>query len=169
MTARNISITLASLIAFSQFASAESGIRETLRDIDHHAMVVADEADELSLLSANTMYSADAHLHRLVTVKDEVNRMVSEINRLEAERTTLAPWERQAVDKALPLVNDAAVEAGKAIQYFDANRNQLWTGQYREYASEIRKDSEQIAKTLRDYLKYERVSEEEQHLKHMLD
>ena len=94
--------------------------------------------------------------------------MVREINQLEAEHDLLAPWEQHAVDKAAPLLNEAALKTQKAIEYFDANRNLLWSGEYREYTTEIRKDSKQIAKTLKDYLKYEKVSGEEQQMKQML-
>ncbi|MEO8131900.1 MAG: hypothetical protein ABI822_32700 [Bryobacteraceae bacterium] len=172
MTARNISVTLASLIAITlstaQFARSESGIRQTLKDLDHQAQVVAEDADELSQLSWDTLNGPDAHLARLNAVKAEVNRMADEVNRLQAERTALAPWERGTLDMTLPLVNDAALQAGKAIRYFDANRSLLWTGKYREYTNDIHKDSQQIARTLGTYLKYERVSDEARHMKHML-
>jgi len=176
MTVKSISITLASLIVFSlstaQAARSKRGTgtttseaRATLKDIDRQAFSVADEADHLSLFSANMAYSPEAHIEGLETVKDDVNRMVREINQLEAEHDVLAPWEQHAVDETLPLLNETAMKTQKAIEYFDANRNLLWTGEYREDTNEIRKDSEQIAKTLKDYLKYEKVSNEEQQLK----
>ena len=179
MSTKNISITSASFLALSfltaQAASPKSGgdatvreARATLKEIDHRAMVVADQADQLARLNENTQFSPEVQIGRLDTLKGQVNRMVQEANSLEAEHDLLAPWEQRAVDKTEPLLNDAAMKTQKAIEFFSTNRNLLWTAEYRGYANEIRKDSEQIAKTLKDYLKYERVSGEEQQLKQML-
>lgn len=179
MTAKNISLTLAPLIAFSlstvQFANSQTAsaavihqARETLKDIGQRASAVADEADQLSILSANTEYTPEVHVHRLDAVKEDVNRMAQEFSQLEAEHDQLAPWEQQAVDKALPLFNEAARNTTKAIEYFDAHRSLLWTGDYRSYAEGIRKDSQQVAKTVKDYLKYDHLNTEEQQLKHSL-
>ncbi|MEO8126664.1 MAG: hypothetical protein ABI822_06190 [Bryobacteraceae bacterium] len=179
MTARRVSITLASFVALlstTQITTAKpndsTAVRraeKALTKIDQRAGVVAGEADELSHLGLNTQYSPDLHRIKLEVVRGEVNHMVREVNRLEAERESLAPWERQALDKTLPALNEAATEARKAIEYFDANRNLLWTGEYREDTNGIRKASEEIARSLRVYLQFEKVSGEEQRLRQRLN
>jgi hypothetical protein len=177
MTARSFSMTSALLIAVSlstaQLASSKSAHiqpaadpKATLKELDEGALKVADDADQLRMLIENTQFSWQAHAARLEEMKDDVNRMAREINSLEAERETLTPWEQQAVDKALPLVNETAVETEKAIKYLNNNQNRLWAADYRQDANDIWRDSEQIAKTLSDRLKYEKVHDREQQLEH---
>jgi hypothetical protein len=175
MTAKSFSMTSALLMTFSlstaQLASSKSAhipaaadTRATLKEIDEVALKVADDADQLRMLIDNTEFSWQAHSERLMDLKDDVNRMGREVNSLEAERGSLTPGEQQDLDKALVLVNETAAETQKAIKYFDNNQTRLWTADYREYANDIWRDSEQIAKTLSDRLKYEKVHEQEQQL-----
>ncbi|MGC4051360.1 MAG: hypothetical protein QM757_18535 [Paludibaculum sp.] len=76
--------------------------------------------------------------------------MGKEIATLEAERDTLQPWEQQAIDKVQPLLKEAAANAEEAIEYFNNNHNFLWSPRYRGYAEKVKKDSYEIAKTLKN-------------------
>jgi hypothetical protein len=121
---------------------------------------VADEADQLRMI-ANSKSSPDSHLAKLTALKGEVNRMGQEITSLMAERESLPPWEQPAVDKALPLLQATAANTESAIEYFNENRDRLWTEAYRDYADRVWRDSEQIAKTLKNYLKYDTLRDQE--------
>jgi hypothetical protein len=121
---------------------------------------VADEADQLRMI-ANSKSSPDSHLAKLTALKGEVNRMGQEITSLIAERESLPPWEQPAVDKALPLLQATAANTESAIEYFNENRDRLWTEAYRDYADRVWRDSEQIAKTLKNYLKYDTLRDQE--------
>ena len=179
MTTQNLSITSALLIAFAlstaQADSLKAGrmtvageAKETLQEIDASAFTVAEEAGQLRQFSANPQYGPEAHLDKLIAMKEEINRIGREIGSLEAERDALAPWEQQAIDKTLPLLKETAANTQNAIEYFNENRAHLWTVNYREYASVIWRDSEQIAKTLKDYLKYAKARDQEQQLEQRL-
>lgn len=121
---------------------------------------MADEADQLRMI-ANSKSSPDSHLAKLTALKGEVNRMGQEITSLMAERESLPPWEQPAVDKALPLLQATAANTESAIEYFNENRDRLWTEAYRDYADRVWRDSEQIAKTLKNYLKYDTLRDQE--------
>ena len=121
---------------------------------------MADEADQLRMI-ANSKSSPDSHLAKLTALKGEVNRMGQEITSLMAERESLPPWEQPAVDKALPLLQATAANTESAIEYFNENRDRLWTEAYRDYADRVWRDSEQIAKILKNYLKYDKVRDHE--------
>jgi len=176
MTKKSISITSAMLITLSlplaqaavkmagtitvaDFAK-ETLAKKTLKQVQASAAVVADEADRLRMI-ANSKSSPDSHLDKLTALKVEVNRMGQEISSLEAERESLAPWEQQAVDEVLPLLQATAANTEGAIEYVSENRNRLWTEAYRDYADRVWEDSAQIAKTLKDYLKYEKLRDQE--------
>lgn len=173
MNKKRIPVTSAIVIALSlsvaQVATPKSRsitvpeeARQTLKEIRMTSIGAEEEADQLRLCIENTTMSPDSHLTRLLALKDEVNKMGQDISRLETERESLAPWERQAVDKILPLLKETAASTESAIEYFNDNRSHLWTPVYRSYADRIWSDTERVDKTLKDYLKYAKAYDQEQ-------
>jgi len=176
MTKKSISITSAILITLS-LPLAQAGIKmpgtitvadlaretlakKTLKQVQGSAAAVADEADQLRMI-ANSMSSPDSHLAKLTALKGEVIRMGQEISSLKAERESLAPWEQQAVDEVLPLLQATAANTESAIEYFNENRDRLWIETYRDYTDRVWQGSDQIAKILKNYLKYDRLRDQE--------
>jgi hypothetical protein len=183
MTKRSISITSAMLIALS-LPLAQAGVgmpgtitvaelaretlaKKTLKRAQASAAEVADEADQLRRI-ASPVFSPDSHLDKLTALKGKVNRMSQEISSLRAERESLPPWEQQAVDEVLPLLQATVKNTESAIEYFNEHRDRLWMETYRDYADQIRQGSGQIAKTLKDYLKYDKLRDQEVHAEELL-
>ena len=176
MTKKSISITSAMLITLSlPLAHAGVGMpgtitvadlaketlaKKTLKRAQASAAAAADEADQLRRI-ANSMSSPDSHVDKLTALKGEVNRMGQEISTLRAERESLAPWEQQAVDEVLPLLQATAANTESAIEYFNENRDRLWMETYRDYADRVWQGSDQIAKILKNYLKSDRLLDQE--------
>jgi len=176
MTMKNISITTAMLITLSlPLAQARVGMPGTITVADlaretaakknltraqASAGAMADEADQLRRI-ANPMFSPDSHRDKLTALKGKVNQMGQEISSLRAERESLAPWEQQAIDEILPLLQATAENTESAIEYFDAHGDRLWLETYRDYADHIWQGSDQIAKILKNYLKYDRLRDQE--------
>ncbi|QOY88800.1 hypothetical protein [Paludibaculum fermentans] len=179
MTKRSFSITLmtaiGSLVAIAQPsfggttpASASQNPRVLLEEMRETASSTAEQADRLKMDASNAALSSDSHLSPLWALKDDVNTMNREISSLEAERDTLQPWEQQAIDKVMPMLREAATNTEDAIQFFNNNHNFLWSPQYRAYVANVKRDSDQITKTLKDYLKYEKVQHEEEQLRNTI-
>ncbi len=176
MTKKSISITSAMLITLSlPLAHAGVGMpgtitvadlaketlaKKTLKRAQASAAAAADDADQLRRI-ANSMLSPDSHLDKLTALKDEVNRMSQEISSLRAERGSLTPWEQQAVDEVLPLLQATAANTESAIEYFNENKDRLWMETYRDYADRVWQGSDQIAKTLKNYLNSDRLLDQE--------
>ena len=169
LTTKIFSTASAVLIALS-FSSAHAAGRKsdeakvTLQDMEMYAVDAADRASDLVQISLSSQLSRDSHSWRLMAIKDDINKMGREIESLEAEHDSLPKWEQQASDKALPLLKDAAASTQSAIEFMTENPEQVWTLSYRGYADTIFRDSDQIAKTLRDYLKYAKAQQVEQNL-----
>ena len=176
MTMRNIFITIAMSITLS-LPVAQAGVgmpgtitvaelaretaaRKTLTRAQASACAAADEADQLRRI-ADPMFSPDSHRDKLTALKGKVNRMGQEISSLRAERESLAPWEQQAIDEILPLLQATAENTESAIEYFNAHGDRLWMETYRDYVDRIRQGSDQIAKILKNYLKYDRLRDQE--------
>jgi hypothetical protein len=151
-----ISAAIASLIAFAPQASAKPAssvtvaqeAQDTLKEMKGIAATAAGEASRLEKLSENSVIDSEVHRDALWSLRRDVNTMGQEIAGLEARRESLEPWEREAVDKVLPLLKEAAASTQSAIEYYNENRNRLWSPEYRALTEKISHDSDQIARTL---------------------
>jgi hypothetical protein len=176
MTSESTSITCAILITLSlPLAHAGVGMpgtitvadlaketqaKKTLKRAQASAAMAADEADELRR-NANSMFSPDWHVDKLTALKSKVNRMSWEISKLRVQRDSLPPWEQHAVDEVMPLLQATAVDTESAIEYFNENRDHLWMKTYRDYADRVWQGSDQVAKILKNYLKSDRLTEQQ--------
>jgi hypothetical protein len=139
----------------------------TLKGIEESAARAAVEADLLQ--QAGTQITADSQYEHLTALRDEINAIGRGISSLDAESQSLAPWEKQAMDKVQPLLHETAADTEKAINFFNANKHELWREDYRNDVSGAFHGSEQIEKTLKDYLKFAQARDEEQRLRQSLD
>jgi hypothetical protein len=176
MTPKSAFITAAMLITFSLSAASAAVIlpgsitvtelaketlaRKALREVEASAAVIANAADQ-SRMMADPKASPESHFTELAALKSEVNRMGQEIRSLQAEGESLAPQEQRAVDKVLPLFRTVAANTENAIDYFNESRDHLWTEDYRSYADCVSRGSEQIAQILKNYVKYDKLREQE--------
>src|SRR5664280_1639453 len=55
--------------------------------------------------------------------------------------------------EARETLKEAADNTQGAIHFFNTNRTHLWSSDYQAYAQKVESDSNQIAKTLQNYLK----------------
>ena len=138
--------------------------RRTLEDLRVSAAAIEHDADQLARFASDPQVSVESHSQNLMDIKEEINKMGREMAVLDAEHDALPEWEQQAVSKALPLLKDSAANAESALEYLNANKSHLWTETYRGYADQVRQDSEQVAKTLTDYLKLARLEGQERRL-----
>ena len=146
----------------------ETSDRASLAKLQASASSAERHADQLAQFLQNRNLTVEAHLGKLDAIKGEINKMGREAARLESDRASLPLLERQAVDKTLPLLQQAAVNLTNAYSFIRENRDQLWSPAYRDYTNNVLQESGQVAKTLGDYLKYAKLQEREQQLQHNL-
>lgn len=145
-------------------ATPEQEATKTINELQQQAAALADHSDELRQLVANNQSSWQSQLSQLDTLKEEINRMGRELQALESERDSLSPWQVQTIDRAHPLLKEAATNTGEAIDYFNDNKGHLWTPEYREYIKNVWTDTEQISHTLKNSVTLAKVHDKEQRL-----
>ena len=138
--------------------------KQTLKQLQDSAVAVEEEADELRMMIARPESALESSLSRLIFLKEQVNKMGKEMSSLEAERQSLADWEQRAVDNTLPLLQATAAATQSAIEFYNANRAHLWMEVSDGSADRIYEESKQIATTLGNYLKYDKLHNQEQRL-----
>jgi len=136
----------------------------TIRDLQGQASALANQADQLRMGISGNENSWDSQLWQLDAIKSDINAMGKELHTLQAERDSLTPWQREAIDRAQLLLKEAAANTNEAIDYFNGNRGHLWTPEYRAYVSNVRKDSEQLSHDLKIDVNLAKVRDREQRL-----
>jgi hypothetical protein len=142
--------------------------RTMLQEIDSWCANIADTADRLSL---KTKIPADTEsdVEALVTLKNEVNKIGRDLRVLKFGQSDLDKWESNAVDEILPLMQEVASNAEKAIQTFNSDRNHLWTTAFPVETAKVFEDAERVKELLDGHLKLAKAREEEQRIENALD
>jgi hypothetical protein len=137
------------------------------QQIDGWSAEVAESAFRLNELAKDNRDS-ESHLEGLAILREDINRIGSELQSLDAMRASLSPWEVKALDQTMPLMHEAAENAEKAIQTFNSDRARLFATGYVDDTAQVYKDADQVASILRDYVKLANTRDREEHLEHSL-
>jgi hypothetical protein len=136
--------------------------------IDRQAAVVADEAFKLRE-TAKWERDPDLQAEELHLIKEEVNRIGAEIQRLEAKRGSIDGWEASLLDQMLPIVRDVADNTQEAIRTFNDHetlpRN---ASSYVGRTARITQDIQGLANLLSNRLKVARTVEKEMQIEQNL-
>jgi hypothetical protein len=147
--------------------SASTEAKMMFEQIDAWSASIADAAFRLGEM-AKSVRDPESHLEGLGVLREDVNKIGGELRSLETKRDSLSAWETKALDQTLPLMQEVADHAEKAIQTFNSDRQRLWTTSYIEDTAQISKDADQVAAMLRDYLKLAKTREKELRLERSL-
>lgn len=163
-------LTLAAVVALPSLQAAtrpanEENEKQVLQDLRSRALAVRDDAETLRTYIEAARFPANSHARVLQTLREDVNRMAKDLVALDSERNSLPAWEKHAFQAILPLSEDTASNARQAIDYFNANKAHLWGPEDLSFATRISADARRIANTAGDYLKYEKLRNEEAAIK----
>lgn len=139
----------------------EDSEKQVLQDLRSRALAVRDDAETLRTYIESARLPSGSHARILQALREDVNRMGKDLITLDSELPALPAWEKHAFHRILPLSRDTASTTRQAIDYFNANTARLWGPEDLSFATRISSDALQIANTARDYLKYEKVRNEE--------
>ena len=148
-------------------ASPAVQARAVFQEVDASSAQIADVAEQLS---ERAKRQADPQLHAegLDTLKEDVNSIGSELSSLDAERASLAPWEVEALDKTISLMQQVAANAEKAIEIYNSDRNRLWATAYPADTAKAAEEADQVKTLLSGYLKLAKARERGDRLEHDL-
>ena len=142
--------------------------RATLKEMKLLASDASADAQRLRSMIQNGEFSPYSHRTQLTNLQERINQMGRDVVRLEAQRDSLPSWEQHAIDQVLPLVQDAAANARKAIAYFNDNQTRLALPANEQLAAGLVQDTEQLSAMIGKFLKYEDLRDRESHLENQI-
>ncbi len=137
--------------------------RTMLEQIDGSSASIADAAYRLAAM-AKSQRDPMSHLARLNDIREEVNQIGRELQALDDQRASLTEWEAKALDQALPLMHEIAVNAQKATETYISDRTHLFATSYPPEMLKVSDDATQVKQLLDGYLKLASVRQQEQRL-----
>lgn len=173
--ARSIVAAMAGLLLLPGLSLAVPTSRnsdEALRlmtDIRHEADLAARNLDSADTGAWSLMTSWKDHAQRLDTIKTAINRMGSDYSRLQNMESTVAPWEKKAIDQTFPLLQEMAVHTRDAIDYLNHDQINLWRPQFQKFESSLDGESHDLAREMSEYVRYGNVHSAEKQLERKLD
>lgn len=124
----------------------------TLKLIDQQSAEISNNAFLMNMAVDRTD-DFDYQSDLLNQVRDEVNRVGRELDVLQAERGSLAPWQAAAVDQVAPVMHSVAMESTDAIRTFNSDSTKLYASNYAIETDQISKDADKANSLLHGDIK----------------
>jgi len=132
----------------------QNNVREAsdlLEDLRAGALEINDDAAELQQFSSDGNVDWEVHASKLEEIKDQINDMGHSLDTLKAIDQAALPWQRDAVQRTLPLVKTLASNATAAINFVSQNPSYLFSPQYAGFQASLTKQSKQLSDLLRNF------------------
>ncbi len=141
---------------------------QLLDGIRMDAAKVTSQANHLENWTWQSGITWELHAEQLQQVRDEVNDMGRKLCRLRVIRRVTSPWEQAAIDRAGKNIQLLADNTQDAILFLNRYEGNFWEQPYRRYTTNIYSQSHMLSNTLREYVEYAKVNQEDRHLRREL-
>lgn len=128
-------------------------VTDLLSQAAQQAAQLSQDADEMeSLLHSDVSWQS--HADMLNRIREDVNTLGRTVERLNTTYESGSEWQRQAVDRILPLLRELASNTTAAINHLNANQVRPTTPEYVSYLQENAETAHQLAGITSDLVKY---------------
>ena len=157
-TAMVAGLMLTARVVCAQDATAQTSQKEVSQLLEQSKAAAAElERDALVLESfTRGNLSWQSHGEQLRRIKEHINSMGKDAQRLRELRPAAAPWQQQAIDRIIPLMTEMASLTESAIEHLNANPHKLHIPEYTEYLKENAELATELSALISDSVKYDR-------------
>ena len=124
---------------------------DLLRDVRLGALEINDDASEIGQFASDSNIDWQTHAAKLTEIRDQINDMGHSLDVLQAIQAAALPWQRDALERTVPLVRLMAGNVTAAINYLSRNKEYLFNSQYGLYQANLVKQSKELGDMLRDF------------------
>ena len=143
-------------------------VAQMLQEAKEHAAELARDADELESLTRSDA-SWQSHAEKLEQIKEHVNAMGRLVPKLIASRDSASPWQQQAIDRMVPLLQELAANTSAAIQHLNQNRVRPTSGPYTDYLKENAETAHELSDMISSFWRYGETRAKLEHLEQRLE
>ena len=151
LTAAPRSVSVSAAICQSEDRNFPSEASSLLKEVQSTATLLSRDAAILQSYSRAAL-SRQSHADRITTVKHHINTMGEKLNRLQAIRHLVTPWQQQAIDSVVSPARMLAAHTQAAIEHLNDRRNNLWHPDYTDQLRGIYDRSSQVEEAVNLHL-----------------
>jgi len=118
-------------------ADSKAEANTILREIQSDAADAAGHAYNLQSFEGTLDLTWQSHAIQLEGVKDEINDMGVKLARLESIRNSVAPAQRDLIDRTAATLRLMADNTQDALVFGNANQKSLWLAKYQHYVNDL--------------------------------
>lgn len=157
-----VALTLAvTLSAKAPIPHSVASAQDTYTDVKLLTAQAQDQAEKLSTSIAAANFAPAFARERLDSLRRDLNAIGESVDHLFAARQFLPTPEREALDKAIPALQDAARNTQAAIRDYNETAHASWFLKNRELVKQIQADTERAHNFLSRGQKLESTIEHE--------
>ena len=131
-------------------------VSQLLEDIKGQAADLQRDSDELESFTRSDM-SWQSHAEELDRIKERINAIGKTISELQNLRSSASPWQREAIDRIMPVAKKLASNSTAAIEHLNKNPLRINEPQYQQYLKSNAEAASNLAALVKDLVEYEKT------------
>ena len=131
-------------------------VTQLLSEAREKAAVLSRDTDEMESLTRSDV-SWQTHASMLETMKEDVNDMGKIVERLQTSRDSASQWQRQAIDRMVPLLKELASNTTAAINHLNQEHTRPTTGEYADYLRQNAKTARELSDMVSSFVQYDQT------------
>lgn len=136
-----------------QAAKDSPEINQLLSQAKTNAALSADDAHTLESYTHSRL-QWQTHAGQLERIREHVNNLIGDVNRLTALRSEGSLWQQEAIDRINPLMQTMADHLTATIQHLNDNQKLIHFQPYQDYARGNRVFADKTLTLIRDFVDY---------------
>jgi len=128
-------------------------VSKLLEDVKAQAADLQRDSDELESFTRSDL-SWQSHAEELDRIKERINTIGKTISRLQALENSASPWQREAIERIVPVAQKLASNTTAAIEHLRSNPLKIHEPQYQEYIKSNAEAATQLASLVKDFVEY---------------
>ena len=128
-------------------------VSKLLEDIKMQAADLQRDSDELESFTRSDL-SWQSHAEELEQIKERINAIGKTISKLQNLRSSASPWQREAIDRIIPVAKKLALNTTAAIEHLNKEPLKLHEPQYQQYLKSNAEAASNLAALVKDFVEY---------------
>jgi hypothetical protein len=113
--------------------------------------------------------SPEQHANTFNQVREHINTAVEQVAKLQKARGSASAWQRVAIDRIAPLVEEIAFTSQRVLDVIKNNPGKITSNEYREYLQANVDHSDQLATLISRFVEYGKTKQRLDRLSRQLE
>jgi hypothetical protein len=134
-------------------APDSESVLKLLSDAKTTAFQLKEDAEAMeSFTRVNLTW--ESHAKAITVIKDHVNELGRIVGKLREARAEASPWQKTAIDRIVPFLDELGGYTSAVIEHINANRQHLDTAEYKDYLEANVDYSADMAAIISDFVNF---------------